>query len=154
MRALIWAGSASLLAMLTLSSPPATACDWGGWSGCGWLEAMGMELSVTMARQPTPMLRHRSTRHQPTVMRQRTMRRLRSTMHLQSTTQAPPWLRICRQGTTRRRATTHVLLSVSRIRNLTVGEGLLLPSILAGHEALSRPPCLGVIRSLQSKVPG
>ena len=35
MRALIWAGSASLLAMLTLSSPPATACDWGGWSGCG-----------------------------------------------------------------------------------------------------------------------
>ena len=35
MRALISAGSASMLAMLTLSSSPATACDWGGWSGCG-----------------------------------------------------------------------------------------------------------------------
>jgi hypothetical protein len=35
MRALISVGSASMLAMLTLSSPPATACDWGGWSGCG-----------------------------------------------------------------------------------------------------------------------
>jgi hypothetical protein len=35
MRALFSVGSASMLAMLTLSSAPATACDWGGWSGCG-----------------------------------------------------------------------------------------------------------------------